>query len=225
MLSAPTCSSVETQRTRSNVSVVEGQVAHVGLDAGQSRDVGFGEVDAGQLREAGPQQRGEVRRLRERVPHLERALAGEPREHPRDLDHALVGPGRPLQPARPLAALARTAGECDPVVEQPDPLELGRAASSCTSVARDSVPSSSFASARSRASGSGSRRSTSAKTASTKSSSEPLPASSQARSSPLTNTSRSPGPTCGRAARPGRTGAAAGTARTSGCRARRGAPP
>ena len=144
--------------------VRERQRADVSRRALHPVDVPLREVDADEL-DTGAEQRGEVRRLRERVADLEHpAGRDEPREHPRDLDHALVGrtrePGatrgarrvrgrRARARRRRRAARTRTASSA--------------VTSSCRNVARESVPSASFSIARSRASASGGRRSDLAK--------------------------------------------------------------
>ena len=70
--------------------VREGQRADVRRHALHPVDVPLGEVDADEL-DARAQQRGEVRHLGECVADFEHpAGRDEPREHPRDLDHALV---------------------------------------------------------------------------------------------------------------------------------------
>ena len=102
------------------------QVADVGLDTLHPVDVAAGEVDADDV-DTRPQERDEVRRLGERVPHLEHAAGRhEPGEHPRDLDHPLVGPRRRLEPRERLAPRACREPERDRVVELPDTGRLRR---------------------------------------------------------------------------------------------------
>ena len=117
MLSAPTCSSVETSSVWSKESSGEGQRADVSRRALHPVDVPLCKVDADEL-DTGAEQRGEVRHLRECVADFEHpAGRDEPREHPRDLDHALVARTRGLEPREALAACTGTEPERDGVVE------------------------------------------------------------------------------------------------------------
>ena len=76
--------------------------------------------------DTGAKQRREVGRLRERVPDFQNAaLVAEARQHPRDLDHALVRSGRCLKPAEALVRCACSEAERNRVVELADALELG----------------------------------------------------------------------------------------------------
>ena len=75
-------------------TVLERQVAEVGLNARQPRHLGAHEVDAGQLGRAETEQPGEVRRLGERVADIEHtALPGVPRQAPGNVDGRSSDPG------------------------------------------------------------------------------------------------------------------------------------
>ncbi len=106
--------------------VGERQRPHVGDEPLHALDVALGEVDPDEL-DARPEERDEIRRLRERVADLQHAPVGdEPREHPRDLDDALVRPRRRLQPPEPLAARSGAEPERDRVVELAHAIRLVR---------------------------------------------------------------------------------------------------
>ena len=118
MLSAPTCSSVDTSSTWSNDSSGNGSSRTSASTVSIPSTSRVGEIDADEL-DARAQQPAEVRRLGERVSDLEHAPSGtKAREHPRDLDHALVG-CRPAPGASGSArgARSRAEPESDRVVE------------------------------------------------------------------------------------------------------------
>jgi len=95
----------------------EREPANVGLDGLHAVDVPRSEIGADELH-ACTEQPGDVRRLRKRVPDLEHTPSGaQPREHPGNLDHALVGAARCLKPADGLAARPRSEPEGNRVVE------------------------------------------------------------------------------------------------------------
>ena len=118
-------------------AVAERQVADVGLDARQTGNVGGGEVDADELVEAGPEQGSEVRRLRERVPDLEPRRPRRAREHPRELDHALVRAGGPWSQRGRSPRSRAPRAKAIPSSSSRIRSNSGAAASSCTSVARE----------------------------------------------------------------------------------------
>ena len=75
---------------------------------------------------AGAEKTRQVHRLGVRVADLDHApRRDEAREHPGDLDDALIRPGRRLQPRQPLAARTSTQTQGDGVVELADPRRLG----------------------------------------------------------------------------------------------------
>ena len=161
-------------------------------------------------------------RTRPRAHDLRRAAS----RAPRNLDHALVGAARCLKPAdgspRALAASPGSTASSSWRTRSASSL----VASSWIRVARERVPSSSFASARSRASSSAGRRRMCRNARSTNSSFETTCAVSSAASrASITCTRRSRDPSCARDVRPRRTGEGAGTARTWDRRGPREAPP
>ena len=107
-------------------TVLERQVAEVGLNARQPGHLGAHEVDAGQLGRAETEQPGEVRRLGERVADIEHAaLARVPRQAPGNLDRPLVGSWRGGDVARSLAGGPLSGGPGDGVVQVAELLVLG----------------------------------------------------------------------------------------------------
>ena len=101
------------------------QRADVGDDPLDPVDLPLGEVDADEL-DTGPQEPGEIRCLGERVADLEHpSRRDEAREHPGNLDHALVGSRRRLEPRQPLPPRPRAEPERDRVVELADAGRLG----------------------------------------------------------------------------------------------------
>ena len=124
MLSAPTCSSVDTSSTWSTLASASGSAADVGDEPFHAVDLALGEIDADEV-DPGPQKGPEVRRLGERVADLEHpAGRDEAREDPGDLDHALVRSRGRLEPREAHAPGAGAEAERDGVVELADALRL-----------------------------------------------------------------------------------------------------
>ena len=101
-------------------AALERQSAHVGDHVG-----GLGEVDGDQLGSRELAEPFDVRLLRVRGADVDHSgLARIARQHPRDLDGALVAPGRRFQLPWTAAACSLGARSREPVVEQLDALEL-----------------------------------------------------------------------------------------------------
>ena len=229
MLSAPTCSSVETRSAWSNEPSANGSDRDVGRDALHpgARRARRGRRRRARRRRAGaPPRYGRPRRTRSRP--RGRGPPHEPREHPRDLDHALVGAGRRLEPARRSPRARAAEPERDGVVELADARASRRSrARGGRSRARASRPQ-----LRERPLarlGLGRAPQHHAERAARRTRRRPRACASSSASTSgstaLRRTRRSRGRTCGPAGRRRRTAGAAGTARTSGRRAPRAAPP
>ena len=161
--------------------VRERQGPHVGDDPLHAFDVALREVDPDELA-AGPEERDEIRRLRERVSHLQYSSLETSREstHGTSMRRSSVPAGACSHPSRSPRARAPSPSATASSSSRTRSASCA-VASSWRNVARDSVPSASFASARSRASSSGGRRSSSRNARSTKSGSDDSYASSPAR--------------------------------------------
>ena len=124
VLSAPTCSSVDTSRTWSTLASASGSERTSATSRLHAVDLALGEIDADEV-DPGPQKGPEVRGLGERVADLEHpAGRDEAREDPRDLDHALVRSRRRLEPREAHAPAAGTETERDGVVQLADARRL-----------------------------------------------------------------------------------------------------
>ena len=97
-------------------TIVEREPANVGFGRLEA-DIARRKIDANELH-ARADERAEICRLGEGVADLEHATArSEPRQHPWNLDHTLVGSRRRLQPADSFSPRASAEAQCNRVVE------------------------------------------------------------------------------------------------------------